>query len=1003
MTNRRAAILLAALLPVLAIGGWLAARALRPAATQGLLAESAAQRASSRPAAELAAVPPGERTRRTSPQARASSGPSEPKPAAAVTPPADAIWLTGRVVFPPGTPKGERVRVVARGKRFDGPRSSDRHTVDVEPDGSFRVAVAEGTSRAGLQIEARYVYLANELRVELPVEQGSPGSPGSIVVEPALGGRITGRVHLPLGAPPSAPGSVQLVATIGGFAGYEGYFSGRSTAEEDGRFALGGLPPGVYEVRASASGFADGSVDDVSVEAGSTAACELALTSGVRLAGRVVDPAGEPVAGVELRVEGEWMVQGTGSVSDEEGVFGFAGLHPGELTLVAQADGFLATPHALGELADGDVVEDLVLVLDRGLALAGVVRWPDGRPALGARVEAHSSEQAWTDVPHDVSAADGSFTITGLEGRDYDVVASALPVGESGAERKRRKARSREVRVRPPALGLELVLSAGTSVAGTAVDDTGAPLGRFRVVADEVGGSAFAPATRLRETFRAADGRFVLEDLWEGEWALSARAAGHGESAPVIVDVRGPVAGVQLVVPRAARVAGVVVGPTGVPVPRASVEAHTDDFTSESTEADESGAFNLELAPGGLVLTARAEGFAPSEDLALELAPAEVRDGVVLTLRGAGRITGVVLPRAGDVSGRHVQAASLDDDDSGDALTDARGRFELEDLAPGRWQLVLLPDFDRLDDLDEVDDLAFMEAFAASRIVDLAPGATLHVEIGTEPEHPIRVTGRVTRADGPAPGALVSAYRDDGGAFPHQFATRTAADGTYELAVDGPGSYVFLLTTSAGSQLSFERDVPDRASCELAFELPAGRLRGHVVDAGGNPVAAHSLYLARTDDPEDATGDHWTATGHDGAFEVADLAPGTYVLVTEGGWSEDPDAPFARVAVTGLVVPDGGVLEGVRVELPRPGTLVGVVRDAVGALVSGASIHLSTLEGIEVAWEEADEHGRFRLTDVAPGAWLVRAAGFDDESRAGEAVRVDVVEGGETEVRLRLP
>ena len=106
-------------------------------------------------------------------------------PAPGFTPPEGSIWIEGRVLLPPDTPEDEVLRVTAKGREFAGGHGRT-HTVVVASDGSFRVAVAEGSTRAWLSLEARYLFLKRTAGVDLR------SAPRAVELEPELGGRIAG-------------------------------------------------------------------------------------------------------------------------------------------------------------------------------------------------------------------------------------------------------------------------------------------------------------------------------------------------------------------------------------------------------------------------------------------------------------------------------------------------------------------------------------------------------------------------------------------------------------------------------------------------------------------------------------------------------------------------------------------------------------------------------------------------------------------------------------------
>ena len=86
---------------------------------------------------------------------------------------------------------------------------------------------------------------------------------------------------------------------------------------------------------------------------GSTTERDIVLIEGARLAGRVTDPQGNPIAArVGVRYERGWSLV---AETEEDGTFDAQGVSPGDYRLVAEARGYLDGELELGELADGEV------------------------------------------------------------------------------------------------------------------------------------------------------------------------------------------------------------------------------------------------------------------------------------------------------------------------------------------------------------------------------------------------------------------------------------------------------------------------------------------------------------------------------------------------------------------------------------------------------------------------------------------------------------------------
>jgi len=173
----------------------------------------------------------------------------------------------------------------------------------------------------------------------------------------------------------------------------------------DGAFTLSGLEPGTIELRASHDELGKGSARFIGA-AGAIVSCELPLSRGIELRGRVLDDAGAPWSDV-------WVRATAGKVSSETrtdaaGRFVLANCPEGLFRVTAERGQHMAQLEQV-DPRRGEVE----LRLPRKVAAAATVRirgrivGPDGQPVAGTQVHAYGPgnetgrEQA--------TAADGSF------------------------------------------------------------------------------------------------------------------------------------------------------------------------------------------------------------------------------------------------------------------------------------------------------------------------------------------------------------------------------------------------------------------------------------------------------------------------------------------------------------------------------------------------------------------------------------------------------------------
>ncbi len=901
-------------------------------------------------------------------------------------------WVEGRVRFPPGTPADEELFVVADGRDFE--HGAD-HRVQVERDGSFRVAFSQKTRSGWLGHEGRYLYLEERLRWK------RADAAGPIVLAPELGGRVAGRLLPPKNvAPRAVGGQVEL-------GDDRGERTSRRFVEVGAElvFAFGGLASERdYHVSYDGEALVATPVE-LQIEAGKTRTLDLELYQGVELSGRTLDEAGQPLPGVQVRTfqpEGLWGSIGRRMAeSSDDGSFRFRGLSPGTVQLVASRKGYRDAQRDLGALEAGETRPGLELVLARGHQIAGRVIWPDGSPAEATvTVESETKPWAWSGPEQgEPSAADGTFRISGLPEGSFRLEARAtkteevlVPSEGTGHERKKKqrtrfKALAEHV---PAGTGdLVLTLSAGLELSGRVVDDLGASVAEFRVTAERRSTrSGWTPEGTVTRSFRDADGAFVLPGLVPGEWELQAGGEGYGLSEPLRVSVpdgEPPL----LVLPREARVRGVVLDPSGAPVAGAHVldeqnvaSIFTVHAVDETGKTDARGAFTLGgLSPGALELVAEGSGWAPSTPLVLELAAGQEVGDLVLQLRVGGTITGEVLGSSG---GGEVFVASLSFEFYEGFPLDAEGRFEARGVPPGEVQVSL-------------ETEGWLEL---TQEVSVAAGETVHVRFAPEELRRVRLHGRVLAGGEPLVGASVSATTMSTTSFGH-YPGETDAAGVYELTLPGAGSYQLDVDWEGGSTVSWSTEVavPEGASFACDVAIPVGRISGRVTLEGG-PALAGLPVEARAWDGDGPRGLGHGRTDDDGRYEL--LVPAGTHTVTSGGntWeARQSGRSLAAASVEGVVVADGSHVRGIDLMLRAGGTLEGVVRLADGSL-AGEVILWSQVEGQaprSLGWSEG---GRFRILGVSPGAQLVGASSATRAARRW--VPVEIEPGTVQHVELEL-
>jgi protocatechuate 3,4-dioxygenase beta subunit len=243
------------------------------------------------------------------------------------------------------------------------------------------------------------------------------------------------------------------------------------------------------------------------------------------------------------------------------------------------------------------------------------------------------------------------------------------------------------------------------------------------------------------------------------------------------------------------------------------------------------------------------------------------------------------------------------------------------------------------------------------------------------------VVGRVLGVDGKpgTPYVKVGAVRQLNVSAP---GIRPNPDGTFRIENLAPGDYYVcayeaLRPNTDGGVLAHEVvAVEEGESVEVELTIDRGgpgAVQGQVTDEDGHPVANVRVEAFLTDEGRYALRG-LALTNATGEYRLDRLAPGDYTLWAQPPgagefWVSDlePRSRFANVWEEGVRVGDG--VRAFDFILPAGATLTGRVTHADGTPAKGVSIHV---KGPSDAMGQTDAAGRYTLTNLAPGDYTVR-------------------------------
>ena len=741
-----------------------------------------------------------------------------------------------------------------------------------------------------------------------------------------------------------------------------GYIHVFATTDDQGRFEVPWTGSAWFEARAegfaSARIFDDGAADELTLRVDRTGA----------LTGRVLSrDDGSPAPGAVVHVASPDLWLGTDATAraSDDGTFRVDGVAPGEMSVYVFGGGWASVdlasgrrgefnPFAVAVESGATVAVDLRV--ERAARVEGRVVDPRGAPVAAISVARHA------ELPYTAVTWSGQFTTTGSEGTfafedvlpgvEHTFAAVPLtgfPSYSAPLRIASGETASVEIRLGPARRVHVTVLDEGTDapIAGASV--TAAPLPRQGFL-DPPGGWATDSA-----------GEADLGPVPDGVIVVRARAAGHVamQKGVTAEEVDATLLRAVVRLAPAKILAGRVVAPEGVSAAGLPVHASASG-TYVDTEADGSFRFDA-LADGETTVSswmlregrnyeASAKAHAGDQGVVLSLAPSpefEVRL----------RVT----------------------DDAGAPIDSAWLRWSLRGTSSSGGSDYVV-DGAAILTVSSVPCEGPLEVLRPRSSTGRAPlpgSSTLRIEVSDPPPAEIlvrlpaerRISGHVVDAGGSGVrGVRVVAHPKDGRSwseFDAHGATTSGEDGSFELRRLGDATYRLSLALPPGFSPVAARDVAAGAT-DVEFRLVAGtEVTVTVLDPEGRPLGDCAVWA----------GGVWARTAADGRVRLPALDPAR-------AWTLRVVPPRASKDLVAAEV-DAWTPRDVQVRLERAYAVAGVVRDAAGRAVGGATVFhamgarwdpMQHRDGARRALTGPD--GRFRIPGLRAGDWIrLRAAG----------------------------
>lgn len=771
------------------------------------------------------------------------------------------------------------------------------------------------------------------------------------------------------------------------------------------------------------------------------------------VAGRVLGVDDTPFAGAEvelIRVPlNPWGWTGmTKAQSDEEGFFLLEAHRDYVGPLEVRAEGMVGRrladvrpregndPTITIHLTPGGTIHGRVVDFEeRPVAAAEVAA---GAPRRGSGVfgglflaPADRDDRLW---PMGTSAADGTFTLTGIPEGACSLVARHEEFGESES-----------VNLPPGASEATLVMRNLCYLAGTVIDTQGAPLEgilvKLRPIDFARTRSGNLDPSGEQQTTSDPAGTFSFTSTHYGMHSLVTEAETFAGNRVMVSLGEGENPPVEVVLIPAASVSGRVLDSAGNPL-RAEVTASARSTPggfgglSENTHSQDDGTFFLQPVASNkdvilevkhrdhptLMLAPRR--FLPGENNVGDLVLADGLHlrGVVLDPGGSPLSGARVSVAAQEVEGESTESSfsisfsseeggvfSGPDDNLARGFTDSKGEFQLTLEEGGALTL-------------EGSAKGFLDAepqaLSVSSSID---GLVLRLRTAET------IGGIVLdRSGNPIPGVRLSFSQSQPGAFffpgfsdNDGVQATSGPDGTFSAEVEADGRFRVKVAANQRWLLKEKQFIEAGITTAEVMVVDAGRIEGRVRDASsGQAIGSFNLHHSKNQSQGGFIFGGSMGTDYvdpEGSFEIDGLEGTTYKLTVKAdGYvplTEEIEVELGRTTVVDIALMHsatiigrlldsaGEAVSGAAIAVYRPGEnsdanlpgVSGTVMIAISDEGDGAPIIFNGMESIT-----SDNEGRFRATGLEDGDWQVKVTHSDFQELVVEVA--DIALGRVTDI-----
>lgn len=355
--------------------------------------------------------------------------------------------------------------------------------------------------------------------------------------------------------------------------------------------------------------------------------------------------------------------------------------------------------------------------------------------------------------------------------------------------------------------------------------------------------------------------------------------------------------------------------------------------------------------------------------------------GIDATLLPGAFVSGVVKAvsaKGKPLAGVCVDVFDADDNDVGATTTPRTGKYRVEGLAAGHYQIQFDPECST-----DSSPYEFLQLSLTLKTAETRSGFNAYLPLGGG------ISGVVTDSRGHPVGGVCVQVNDDNADI-----TTTGRGGRYSLTGVPDGSFQVLFFGGCGNTESvapqfypqsptsvFAKTItfkPNTVTPNVdARMLPGGAIAGTVTDTAGHRLSRICVSTESTQGQLETSVDTGTATAQNGRYLVQDLAPGAYDLgLGCGGYGFQfyPGTPNPLAA--GLISVNPGTTTRVAsVRLGRAGSITGRVTTKAGRPIPFVCVQVAlagTGPTFYVGFGGTDGNGHYNVDGLAPARYLVQ-------------------------------